>query len=170
MSPEFLSAAARLCASCGLCCNGVLFHSVALQPLDDPKALLSLGLKLKKKRKQVFIIQPCPAHKESCCSIYSDRPQRCRLFVCRQLELVRAGGTSEQAAMEKIAAAKARVAAVDDLLCLAGSPNRRRSLKRRQQKVLDEPLDGPEGESLRGQLAAAMAQLEEVLASDFRVD
>jgi len=170
MSPENLSAAARLCASCGLCCNGVLFHSVALQPLDDPKALLSLGLKLKKKRKQVFIIQPCPAHKDSCCSIYDARPQRCRLFACRQLELVRAGGISEAEAMEKISTAKALVEVLDDLLCRAGSPNRRRSLRRRQQKVLDEPLDAPGGEVLRGQLAAAMTQLEEVLASDFRVN
>ena len=172
MSPDFPSPATRLCADCGLCCNGVLFHSVELQPLDEPKELLSLGLKLKKKRKQVFILQPCPAHKKACCSIYAQRPQRCRLFECRQLLLVRSGEITENDAMGKISAAKTRIAWVDELLCLAGSTNRRRSLKRRHQKVLDEPPNESDGigtAALCERLAGAMRELEEALERDFRV-
>ena len=172
MSSEFLSAATRLCAACGLCCNGVMFHSVELQSLDRAKELLSLGMKLKKKRKQVFILQPCPAHKDSCCAIYDQRPQRCRIFECRQIQLVRSGGKTEQSALEKILDVKARIAGLEDLLDLAGAPNRRRSLNRRYQKVLDDVPDelvGHDVLGLRVRLAASMQQLEEVLENDFRV-
>src|SRR5438132_2396309 len=33
-----------LCLECGLCCNGVIFADVRLQPGDDPKRLKALGL------------------------------------------------------------------------------------------------------------------------------
>ena len=170
-----------------------------MQPLDQLKELLSLGLKLKKKRKQVFVLQPCPAHKDSCCSIYGQRPQRCRIFECRQLALLRCGEITEATAIEKISQAKALVARADELLALAGATNRRRSLKRRHQKVLDDVPDEYEGEpcesgagilpmrdsrmngqdclssvaaepqTLRERLAAAMLELEDVLETDFRV-
>lgn len=172
MTPDLLPAATRLCAACGLCCNGVLFHSVELQALDQPREILSLGMKLKRKRRQAFILQPCPAYKDACCSIYDQRPQRCRIFECRQLVLVRSGEITENDAMGKISAVKTRIAGVDELLCLSGSTNRRRTLKRRHQKVLDEPLEESEGSgaaALREALAGAMRELEEVLERDFRV-
>ena len=168
MTSEFLPAATRLCAVCGLCCNGVMFHSVELQATDRPKELLSLGMKLKKKRRRNFFRQPCPAHKDSRCSIYEQRPQRCRLFECRQLLLVRSGEITETSALETILEEKKRIAGVENLLDLAGATNRRRSLKRRHQKVLDEPPDGADVEPLRERLTEAMRQLEEVLERDFR--
>ena len=173
MVPDSLQAGMRLCAACGLCCNGVMFHSMELQPSDQLKELLSLGMKLKKKRKQVLILQPCSAYKDSCCAIYAQRPQRCRLFACRQLLRVRSGEIAEQDALEKISDVKSRIDSLDELLDLAGATNRRRSLKRRHQKILDEPLDesgAPAAAALRERLAEAMLELEEVLESDFRVE
>ena len=149
-----------------------MFHSVELQSLDRAKELISLGMKLKKKRKQVFILQPCPAHKGSCCSIYDQRPQRCRIFECRQVLLIRSGEITVPNALEKIADVKVRIAGVEKLLDQAGATNRRRSLKRRHQKVLDDvpELPGnPEAELFPERLAAAMLELEEVLERDFRV-
>ena len=86
MLPESPSAAARLCSQCGMCCNGVMFHRVRLQPADSPKELAALGLKLKRKRGQHYLLQPCPAFQGTHCSIYASRPERCRLFECRQLQ------------------------------------------------------------------------------------
>ena len=51
MTPVEASAVgARLCAACGLCCNGVVFHTVRLQPGDSAKSVAALGLKLKRKQ------------------------------------------------------------------------------------------------------------------------
>jgi hypothetical protein len=67
------SIAARLCSQCGMCCNGVIFHRVRLQVADSPKELAALGLKLKRKRGQHYFLQPCPAFRETHCSIYASR-------------------------------------------------------------------------------------------------
>src|SRR5882757_2729915 len=94
--------ATSLCAQCGMCCNGVLFHTVRILPADSPGALSALGLKLKRKKGERLLLQPCPAHRDTCCSIYESRPQRCRLFECRQLQRLAAGEITEAMATEKI--------------------------------------------------------------------
>ena len=99
---EKSTAASRLCTECGLCCNGVMFHTVKLQPADSAKELAALGLKLKRKKGNHYILQPCPAFCGSHCSIYESRPERCRLFECRQLKSVAAGEITEDAALDRI--------------------------------------------------------------------
>ncbi|MCX6967540.1 MAG: hypothetical protein NTZ46_07120 [Verrucomicrobia bacterium] len=37
MSALTSSAASRLCAACGICCNGVMFYKVRLQSNDVPR-------------------------------------------------------------------------------------------------------------------------------------
>src|ERR1700761_8357592 len=97
------SAASRLCAACGMCCNGTMFHTVLLQPSDSARALAALGLKLKRRKNgKNYLLQPCPAFRGSHCSIYAARPERCRLFECRQLRQVAAGEISEATALETI--------------------------------------------------------------------
>src|SRR4051812_31950867 len=137
-TPETSSAASRLCTACGLCCNGVMFHTVRLQPGDSAKELTALGLKLKRKNKQNYILQPCPAYKGSQCSIYQYRPERCRLFECRQLKRVGAGEISESAALEKIRDVQRRVEVVNELMAQAGATNVKRPLSKRWEKVLAE--------------------------------
>lgn len=165
-------AASRLCAECGLCCNGVMFHTVKLQPKDSPKELLALGLKLKRKKKGWFILQPCPAHRGSQCSIYSARPERCRLFECRQLKRVAAGEVTEADALAKIRDAQARVAELDALLNRAGATNTKRPIAKRCEAATAEPLDDSadlETVSLRERLTREMAELDAILDQDFRV-
>src|SRR5437867_9164117 len=83
---------AQLCPQCALCCNGVLFKDVELQPADDAARLKALGLPLDGSRKAKFS-QPCAALCGCHCGIYADRPMRCRQFECALLKSVAAGET-----------------------------------------------------------------------------
>lgn len=171
-SDETSSAASRLCAACGMCCNGVMFHYVRLQPRDSAKDLAALGLKLKRKKGANFILQPCPRFQNTCCSIYALRPERCRLFECRQLGRVAAGEITEAAALEAIHDVQRRVAEMNALLEKAGSTNTKRPLARRYEKAIAEPLDpssDEETKSLRTQLTHAMQDLDALLDRDFRL-
>ena len=167
--PPATSAASRLCGACGLCCNGVLFHTVRLQPGDSARELAALGLKLKRKKRRDYILQPCPAWRDSQCSIYLQRPERCRLFECRQLQRVAAGEISEAAALEKIRDVQARVETLHGLLQRAGSTNARRPLARRCEKILAEPSLDEAGAALREEIARAMRELDALLDRDFRI-
>lgn len=163
--------AGRLCAACGMCCNGVLFSGMRLQPEDSAKTLARLGLRAKKRKDGLHIPQPCPAHRDSCCSIYADRPVRCRNFKCRQLLELENGSIDSDAAMEKIRYAQMLVETVQALLVRAGDSRGNKPLAVRVEAVFTPPLEqGPEAASARDALHAAMTQLEATLANDFRVD
>ncbi len=160
------SAAARLCAACGMCCNGVLFHSVLLQPGDSARALTALGLKVKRKKGDVFFHQPCTAHCGSGCTIYDDRPARCRLFQCRQLLAVEAGGVSESTALEKIHEALLLAARINELIDRIAETNPLRSLAQRCANALTTDEWTP----LHQELDSTMHNLEALLQKEFRVE
>jgi len=165
----YSESAARLCSACGMCCNGVLFHGMAVQPVDSVRALAAKGLRAKRRDGELQFLQPCPAHDGNCCRIYAERPQRCRAFACRQLEGVFNGEILESAAMEKILEARRRSDRVRDLLEMLGDDRKTRPLATRCAGVFTPPLDpSPHAESLREELRGAMTALEEVLAKDFR--
>jgi len=162
----------NLCSQCGLCCNGVMFHTVRLQVSDSPKALSALGLKLKRKKGANYILQPCPAWQDAQCSIYAARPERCRLFECRQLQRVAAGEITETAALGKIREVQRQVAQLSELLARAGATNAKRPLSKRCEKIMAEPLDStsdPAAVALREAVARAMQGLNAVLDADFRL-
>lgn len=155
-----------------MCCSGVLFHYVRLQPADSPKALAALGLKLKRKRRQDCILQPCPAYREACCSIYEERPERCRVFECRPLQQVATGTITETAAQEKITEAAKLVAHVESLLHQCGATNRKHPLSKRCETAMAEPLDASSDEAMvqmRTRLSHAMQKLDALLDLDFRI-
>jgi uncharacterized protein len=165
------SAASRLCTACGLCCNGVMFHTVKLQPADSAKELAAIGLKLKHKKSGSYIQQPCPQYQYAECAIYAVRPQRCRLFECRQLKRVSAGEITEAMALAKITDVQRRVAHINELLQASGITDPKRPLSKRCEKIMAEPLDPSADEaavSLRGDLARAMDELDAILDRDFR--
>ena len=167
-----LSAAARLCGACGLCCNGVLFHTVRLQPGDSPTELAALGLKLKHKKRHDLILQPCPAHRDGQCAIYARRPVRCRLFECQQLQQVGKGETTEAMALEKISEVQRRTAQLDALSRRADGSPRKGPLSKRCETALAEPFDAtthPELVSEREKLARGLVELESMLDEHFRV-
>ena len=162
----------NLCQECGLCCNGVIFHTVRLQPADSPKALAALGLRLKRKKGAQYILQPCPAWRDCQCSIYAARPERCRLFECRQLQRVAAGETTEAAALGKIRDVQRRVAQLEALLARAGRTDAKKPLAKRCEKIMAEPLDASSDQAaitLRATLTRAMQELDAVLDADFRL-
>ena len=165
----YSESATRLCAACGMCCNGVLFHGMAVQPEDSLRALSAKGLKARRRDGELQFQQPCPAHNNNCCGIYEDRPQRCRVFACRQLEAVSNGTISEDDAMEKIQEARRRSDRVRELLAMLGDDRKTRPLATRCAGIFTPPMDpSPPAEALREELRDAMTALEEVLAKDFR--
>jgi len=167
-----LSSSARLCASCGMCCDGVLFHAVNLQAGDSPRQLASLGMKLRRKKGVEFFLQPCFAHCEkegSCsCAIYDQRPVRCQLFNCKQLVAVTEGRTSEADALEKITETRARVALVNELIAEFGESNLNRSLSHRVAHALTLQK-GQERTPLHDRLDGSMIELEALLEKEFRL-
>jgi Fe-S-cluster containining protein len=166
------SSSERLCGACGMCCTGVLFHSVELQPGENPRQLSALGLKLRRKKGVEFFLQPCSAHREengACsCTIYAQRPARCRLFNCRQILAVEAGSVSEANALEKIRNARAQVARVNELIARLGESNPARSLAHRTANALTL-AEGAERTELHDELDATMKGLEGFLAKEFRI-
>jgi Fe-S-cluster containining protein len=162
----------RLCNDCGLCCNGVLFRTVALQRQDSATELAALGLKLKRKQGRHFIVQPCPALQGLRCSIYVDRPERCRRFECLQLKRLRGGEITETVARERIREAQRRVERLHHLLREAGKVNWKHPLAKRYEKVMAEPMDAsanPKTQARRKMLTLAMTELDTLLDTEFRV-
>ena len=158
--------AARLCTDCGLCCNGALFDRVNLQPGDRPRALAALGLRLKRRS---FFNQPCTALCGTRCTIYADRPERCRLFECRQYRDVVTGAISADDARARIGEARRQIAGIEVLLDALGGDNRRKPIVQRCATVLAEPPE-PATAARRTELAAAMEKLQSFLAAHFRVE
>lgn len=169
LDPEI---AGRLCAACGMCCNGVLFQEVHLQPDDSVKAVSALGLRLKSRHGKRYFQQPCRAFCGTHCSVYEERPVRCRSFECRQLALVAAGTVDEDGALRTIQRARELVGTVEQLVEQSGAGDPRRSLKRRFEKATSEPV-GTDGSSAgienRARLMRCYLELAELLDAEFRV-
>jgi hypothetical protein len=149
----------------------VIFHRVQLREQDAPWELAALGLKVKRSGGLDFIEQPCPAWRDRQCSVYADRPERCRLFECRQLRRMKAGEITEAEALEKIAEVQRRVARLDALSCRANGKPRKGPLSRRCETALAEPFDPathPELIAEREELARGFAELDAMLDEDFR--
>lgn len=148
-----------------------MFHGVKLQPGDSARALAALGMKVKRRKSEAFFPQPCSAHQGSCCAIYAQRPARCRIFSCRQLERITAGEISEAGAREAIREAKILAERVRGLLQLAGDVREHKAFAVRHEAVFAEPRDPePNAARLRDALDSAMQDLELLLARDFRID
>ena len=157
--------ATRLCAACGMCCDGVLFHSVLLQSGESARAFSALGLKIKRQKGREYFRQPCPAHHGCSCAIYEQRPSRCRLFNCRQLLRVASGTTAESRALEIIGEARGLVGRVNALIGRVAETNPNRALAQRCANALTTSDWTP----LHEELESAMRELESLLDREFRV-
>jgi Fe-S-cluster containining protein len=125
-----------LCLECGLCCNGVIFADVQLQPTEVQtlksrvQGLASLG-----KSGQVKLPQPCAAFDGCRCRIYSERPKYCRQFECLLLKNVQAGRLGRAAASQTVRTAKERAEKVRALLRELGDGDEQSALSLRFQRV-----------------------------------
>ena len=131
-------AADNLCLACGLCCNGVLFADVKLQPEDNARRLRSLGLAVQFKNSPtgpLKFAQPCVAFKGCQCAVYADRPAHCRAFECVLLKSTKAGRTSPAEALRIIRIAQQRADKVRALLRQLGDADEQVPLGARFRKM-----------------------------------
>jgi len=162
-----------LCLACGLCCNGVIFADVKLQPNDDPVRLRSCGLPISRDQSgngTPRFTQPCAALDGCRCQIYPDRPKYCREFECALLKRVKGGKLGVVAALRTIGVARGKADRVRRLLGRLGDTDEKlalslrfqRTAKRLEQVGLDEETaDG------YGRLTLAVHDLTFLLAAAF---
>ena len=143
------SPAERLCLACGMCCNGVLFKDVKLQPCDDAVKLQTLGLPLRSGRgaasdisspqaalRNLKFTQPCAALcADNRCRIYADRPARCRQFECALLKAALASKVEVEAALRTIRITRERTEQARRLLRKLGDTDEHLALNLRFRKV-----------------------------------
>ena len=97
----------HLCKSCGLCCNGVWFSHVNLEP-DELEPARRAGLKVEIIEEKVRSHQPCPLHQNGQCSAYETwRPRACVTFECKLLQDYANGALSLDEALGHVTSARA---------------------------------------------------------------
>src|SRR5206468_11444534 len=99
----------RLCQSCGLCCNGVLFDYVDIEE-QERASLERLGFDLERVAEdRLRFVHPCHQFRDNCCSIYQERPSVCRTFQCELLKAAKSGEVPLNEALERVVEAKGMV-------------------------------------------------------------
>lgn len=165
------SVASRLCLSCGLCCNGVLFGDVRVEEEDKPEKLLRLGLPLQRTEGTWHFDQPCSAHGCAGCGIYEDRPAYCAEFNCALLQDVLRGRRDEEEAGRIIDRAKGLAESVDEMLTARGEMDKAFSLSRRYQRFMSRheggAADSLEFRRQHGELTVAVLSLNQVMKLSF---
>lgn len=171
MSSSNARAIESLCPKCNLCCNGVLFADVELQPGDDPESLKPHGIKLRLKGRKKCFSQPCVALQEDgMCSAYKDRPGMCREFECGLLLRVASGDLSVDGATKRIRKAQRLARKVRQLLELLGNTETELALTKRYQQIMMEPIDMAGSEELvdaRGDLMLTVQELMDLASREF---
>jgi uncharacterized protein len=163
----------QLCLACGLCCNGVIFADLALQPSDDAERLRSLGMPVANSSSPLRarrLAQPCAAFDGCRCRVYGDRPQYCRQFECVLLKSVKAGHTELAAGLRIIRTARERADKVRRLLRELGDTEEQLPLSvrfRRATKRLERHDLPDETAETYGQLTLAVHDLNLLLSDAF---
>jgi Fe-S-cluster containining protein len=161
---------ANLCLECGLCCNGVIFADVKLQPTDNARALASLGLRLKTTPAVSKFNQPCSMFDGCRCKIYSERPVHCRKFECALLGSVQSGELTSSSALRHIRKARRLAVQIGVLLSALGDQESTKPLMARAQETCGRLAGGkvsPEASSALSRLTAYMHQLALLLSERF---
>jgi len=158
------------CTQCGLCCDGTLFGDVELAGRREATRLAALGLDVDSDDADVELLAlPCAGLRGTRCGVYAHRPQCCRTFECRLLQQAQRGEVTAANALARIAAAKAQVARVRQLLGgLEPRGNTRLPLAERVANALQPgPGGSAAGTRRRRALASAMATLARTIQETF---
>jgi Fe-S-cluster containining protein len=148
----------------------VLFADVELRAGDDAKRLVELGLSLAKKGGKLAFAQPCACFDGKLCTIYADRPKRCRTFECGLLKRVQDGELDVDAALTTIALAKRQTEKVCVLLRQLGQNDEQLAMTKRYALAMSAPIDLSDHESdseRRGELMLAVADLMQLFHLSF---
>ena len=106
---------ARLCLSCGLCCNGSIYDQAKLEP-DEVAAINRFGADISAVGSNPFLNLPCTLLSGTRCTIYESRPGVCRRFRCGVLQSLEVGEIDESDAQRRVATARALADAVRPFL------------------------------------------------------
>ncbi|HXI51382.1 MAG TPA: YkgJ family cysteine cluster protein [Candidatus Saccharimonadales bacterium] len=161
---------ARLCLTCGLCCDGTLFKDVELQPGDAPADLEARGLPLRRVHGKTKFPQPCAALNGCRCEIYRARPSHCRQFECLLFQSVSQGRTAIEDALRIIRDARGRAARVRRLLRELGDEAEQVALSvrfRRLRRRFEQGLGEPDQVERFGELTLAVHELNLALSGAF---
>ncbi len=158
-----------LCTRCGMCCDGTLFADVELVGRAEAMRLEIMGLEVEDHEADVGLLsQPCAALRGTRCGIYAHRPRCCRTFECALLQDAQRGAVTVDAALAKIAEARARIGRVRGLLAQLGQRDARLPLKERCAAALARKASAsPAVNRKREELRAAMASVERMIWRTF---
>lgn len=169
-----MTAVEQLCLKCGLCCNGVIFRDVVLQPGDNAARLKSLGLPLRAARSpggKMKFPQPCAAFDGCRCAVYADRPTYCREFECALLRAVAAKKLGTASALRQIGRARQRADRVLSLLRALDDQDEPAALsvrfRRLTQRFESSPPTTTAAAGLFGELTLAAHDLDMILSGTF---
>lgn len=102
--------ASDLCIKCGACCDGTAFGQVPIE--DTDLAGVSLKMNLMEAEGKRILKQPCAAHINNACTIYSQRPFVCGDYECELLKEYVSGEVSKyeaHAAIDKLKLLKTEI-------------------------------------------------------------
>jgi hypothetical protein len=178
LPPSLKSSESEICVSCGLCCDGTLYHKARSGPGDTDESFIAIGLTPidRSSGEKAGFQLPCP-HFTGLCSIYaSPRPWTCGDYRCRLLKSVEKGKYSVTEAQQIVRETKAMretLLPVFDAMyadaATAGAGSRSSSLIARLRVVIPM-LVGPEAAQFRdkyGKLLLTVFRLTSRLTNDF---
>jgi len=102
-----------LCLGCGLCCNGTVFECVQVDP-EEQRPFESV--QLIRVADKVAVPLPCQKYLERRCSIYEQRPRRCKKFTCKLYDEVASGSLTSSGARARIEQIRELSGTIEQLL------------------------------------------------------
>lgn len=118
-----LSAEAKLCTACGLCCTA-FFSKGFIQNKTELGIVKGFGGAIyTDEEEQLCFHQPCPAHHGSC-SVYPEHPASCQRFECALLKQLKSGEIMLGSALSHVQSIQGAISQIDiTLLPLLGVRN-----------------------------------------------
>lgn len=107
----------QLCVSCGLCCDGAIFHFLAITP-EELAAMEGQPVTATVHQGRPQLALPCPGLVNKCCTIYERRPSGCRGFHCEVAKAVIADETTLPAGMTTVRGLQIAIDALGERLQL----------------------------------------------------
>lgn len=162
-----------------MCCNGVLFADLQLQPGDNLVGLRALDLRIRLKparaaaqsrSKIPHLLQPCAAYCNCCCRIYANRPTHCRDFECLLLKRVKRKRLSQPQALRTIRRTIRLVGHIRKLLNALGDADEHLPLRTRFRRTARR-IEGTGGDPAQaaqyGELTLAVHDLNSLIREHF---
>ena len=80
------SSSQDICSECGLCCTGALHQRVPLQEDEVKRVVKHMPHSIFRIQGQPKMKLPCVSRQGNICTMYNERPNRCRAYQCKLLD------------------------------------------------------------------------------------